>query len=54
MKNSTVEEIHRFIVNDFRGAWDSIGANSSRIGRGNFMFARQAMSLLEFGSKILP
>jgi hypothetical protein len=36
------QEIHNFIVSDFRGAWDSIAANNNtNIGRGNFMFGRQ-------------
>lgn len=51
--NRTAEEIYRFIVNDFRGAWNSISANSVQdIGRGNFMFARQAMNLLEFAGML--
>lgn len=36
-------------LRDFLGAWNSIAANpDTSIGRGNFMFGRQAMSLLEF------
>jgi hypothetical protein len=51
--NLSPEEIHRFIVDDFKGAWDSVAANrNSGIGRGNFMFARQAMNLLEFGAML--
>jgi hypothetical protein len=51
--NLTPEEIHRFIVEDFKGAWNSVAANpDTSIGRGNFMFARQAMNLLEFGSML--
>jgi len=42
-------EIFNFIKNDFLGAWNSIAANPDpAIGRGNFMFGREAMSLLEF------
>jgi hypothetical protein len=53
VKNLTTEEIHRFIVDDFSGAWDSVAANSNQgIGRGNFMFASQAMSLLEFAARV--
>jgi hypothetical protein len=45
----TADEIHLFIISDFKGAWNSIAANKSKkIGRGNFMFGRQAMNLLEF------
>lgn len=51
--NLSVDEIHDFIVKDFRGAWDSIAINpDSAIGRGNFMFGRQAMNLLEFLSRL--
>lgn len=49
VKNLSPHEIYLFIVNDFIGAWDSIAANPDpSIGRGNFMFARQAMNLVEF------
>jgi hypothetical protein len=52
-KNRPPEEIHRFIVEDFEGAWNSVAANTNPgIGRGNFMFARQAMNLLEFGAML--
>jgi hypothetical protein len=49
VKNLAPERIYNFIVKDFEGAWDSISANPDQsIGRGNFMFARQAMNLHEF------
>jgi hypothetical protein len=49
----TADEIHDFIVKDFIGAWDSITMNPDpAIGRGNFMFGRQAMNLLEFVSML--
>jgi len=51
--NLTPEELHRFIVKDFEGAWNSIAANPDlAIGRGNFMFARQSMNLLEFAATL--
>jgi hypothetical protein len=51
--NLTPEKIHLFIVKDFKGAWNSIAANSDpKIGRANFMFARQAMNLLEFAARL--
>jgi hypothetical protein len=51
--NLTPEKIHLFIVEDFKGAWNSIAANSDpKIGRANFMFARQAMNLLEFAARL--
>ena len=53
VQNLNPKEIYQFIVNDFRGAWDSVAANNNQnIGRGNFMFALQAMNLLEFGSRL--
>ena len=49
VSNLAPDEIHRFIVSDFRGGWNSIAGNGDKnIGRGNFMFGRQAMTLLEF------
>jgi hypothetical protein len=48
VQNLNPNEIYQFIVSDFRGAWDSIADNYNQsIGRGNFMFAFQAMNLLE-------
>lgn len=41
VRNLTSKEIFQFIVGDFRGAWDSVAANTEPIGRGNFMFARK-------------
>lgn len=53
VRNLTPDEIHQFIVRDFRGAWNSIAANhDATIGRGNFMFASQAMILLEFAARL--
>ena len=48
----SVNTLHRMITADFIGAWNSVAANPDQIGRGNFMFARQAMALLEFGSRL--
>jgi len=53
VKNLTTYEIYQFIISDFEGAWDSLAANSFRkTGRGNFMFGRQAMNLLEFAARL--
>jgi hypothetical protein len=53
VKNLSAGEIHNFISSNFQGAWDSIAANSDQsIGRGNFMFARQSMTLLEFSARL--
>ena len=51
--NLDTRKIYDSIVNDFVGAWNSIASNSDlRIGRGNFMFASQAMHLLEFAARL--
>jgi hypothetical protein len=51
--NLKPDEIYRFIISDFEGAWDSLASNPKQnVGRGNFMFARQAMSLLEFAARL--
>ena len=53
VQNLNPNEIYQFIVSDSRGAWDSIAGNYNQsIGRGNFMFAFQAMNLLEFASRL--
>jgi len=53
VSNLTAAKLHLFITSDFKGAWDSIAANkNTRIGRGNFMFGRQAMNLLEFAARL--
>jgi hypothetical protein len=53
VKNLTLQENHRFIVSDFKGAWDSIAANPDQnIDRVNFMFASQVMNLLEFAARL--
>jgi hypothetical protein len=46
------QDIFNAIVRDFEGAWDAIAANAKTKGRGNFMFGKQAMTLLEFGSRL--
>ena len=40
-------------MGDFIGAWNSLAANpDNNIARGNFMFGRQAMNLLEFAARL--
>lgn len=46
------ETLYRFIVADFEGAWNALASYSTPCGRGNFMFARQAMSLLEWAARL--
>ena len=49
--NLTKQEIFQFIIGDFRAAWNALTTIPRRKirdrSRGNFMFARQAMNLLE-------
>jgi hypothetical protein len=53
VNNLSAEEIHDFIIKDFIGAWDSLAKNPDKaIGRGNFMFGRQAMNLLEYIARL--
>jgi hypothetical protein len=51
VENLTPKQIYTFIVSDFEAAWNSIADKRAKIGRGNFMFARQAMNLLEFAAR---
>ena len=51
--NLSVNEIYNFISGDFKSCWDSLATNSDpNINRGNFMFGRQAMNLLEFACRL--
>ena len=52
VRNLSTKEIYNSIVNEFLGAWNSIASNPNSIGRGNFMFASQAMHLLEFAARL--
>lgn len=49
--NLSKQEIFQFIIGDFRAAWDALTKVSRKKikdrARGNFMFARQALNLLE-------
>jgi hypothetical protein len=53
VSNLNENNLHHLITVDFMDVWDSVAANPANpIGRGNFMFARQAMTLLEFASRL--
>jgi hypothetical protein len=45
-----VSEMHRAILGDFEVAWTALAEHGS--GGGNFMFAHQAMTLLEWASRL--
>jgi len=48
--NMTVSEMHAAIVGDFEVAWAALAQHGS--GGCNFIFARQAMTLLEWASRL--
>jgi len=49
VENLSAEKALTFMINDFKGAWNSLaGVKDRRIGRGNFIFGFMAMNLLEF------
>lgn len=41
-----------FIIGDFQDAWDTLAARQGSLHRGNFLFARQAMTLLEVACRL--
>jgi hypothetical protein len=52
-QNLTPQTIYDFITKDFEAAWNSLACNPSKsISRGNFMFGKQTMVLLEFLSRL--
>src|SRR5262245_54983704 len=51
-RNVPPAEIYQFISGDFEDAWNSLAANIAANNRGNFMFARQAMGLLEWAARL--
>ncbi len=50
--NMDTRDLYAAIVNDFESAWDAIARDPTATGGGNFMFARQAMTLLEWASRL--
>jgi hypothetical protein len=52
--NLEPQTIYELFCVDFESAWDALAATSpdAVTGRGNFMFARSAMGLLEFSSRL--
>ena len=51
-QNVEHSKIYEFIVGDFEDAWDALAGKASAKYRGNFMFARQAMVLLEWAARL--
>lgn len=52
VQNIDAKTLYEFIVGDFEDAWNSLAANPKATRRGNFMFARQAMTLLEWAARL--
>jgi hypothetical protein len=53
VRNLTIREIYNSIAGDFRACWNVLANNNDpSINRGNFMFGRQAMNLLEFACRL--
>jgi hypothetical protein len=50
--NESPEDLYNMMVADFEDAWNAIAGHKHLTGRGNFMFARQAMGVLEFVSRL--
>lgn len=53
--NLSARLLYRFITSDFESAWAALVAFEPKpphLGRGNMLFARQAMSLLEFACRL--
>lgn len=53
--NLSARNLYEFITSDFESAWAALAAmkpEGQLRGRGNMMFARQAMSLLEFACRL--
>jgi hypothetical protein len=51
-QNLTPETIRHFLDRDFRDAWDALANIPEARGRGNFMFGREAIALLELASRV--
>jgi hypothetical protein len=49
--NESPEDLYKMMVADFEDGWNAIAGHKHLSGRGNFMFARQAMGVLEFAAR---
>ena len=53
--NLSAQILYKFITSDFESTWTALAAQRAEgafTGRGNMMFARQAMTLLEFACRL--
>lgn len=52
IRNLEPAKVYRFLTQDFEDSWNSLSENQSALGRGNAMFAAQAMTFLEFTCRL--
>src|SRR5437870_5601367 len=50
--NLPPDHLYHMMVADFRDAWNAVALSNTAEGRGNFLFARSAMGILEFASRL--
>ena len=50
--NTPISVLLDFLAGDFECAWDAVAAKPDAVSRGNFMFARQAMTYLELACRL--
>ena len=49
---SAPEMIYCFLINDFVTAWDAVAHEHHAVARGNFMFGRHVMAMLEWAARL--
>ena len=52
LRNLTPETLRYLLDQDFRAAWDALAKSPDIHARGNFMFGREAVGLLELASRV--
>jgi hypothetical protein len=52
LRNLTPETLRYLLDQDFRSAWNAMAENRDIRARGNFMFGREAVGLLELASRV--
>ena len=50
--NLEAHELYASLIADFESAWDALAMSKTASGRGNCMFGRQAMALLEWACRL--
>jgi hypothetical protein len=52
VRDMSKQDVYKAIVSDFEWTWNAMAADRVAVGRGNFMFARQAVTLLEWAARL--